>query len=113
MSSACTVPRWASVKPRATNHYRAAAGEHPDWDEYRAVTVSDRRVLITMTVDHVFGADINCRGVRRGTKCRDGSAGPPPGGRARSPGLRRAEARRSDRADSARTAFRPYPHGYP
>ncbi len=59
VSSACTVPRWASVKPRATNHYRAAAGEHPDWDEYRAVTVSDRRVLITMTVDHVFGADIN------------------------------------------------------
>ncbi|MGW0709930.1 PPOX class F420-dependent oxidoreductase [Streptomyces sp. NPDC002643] len=40
-------------------YYRAAAGEHPDWDEYRRVMVSDRRVLITMTVDHVYGADIS------------------------------------------------------
>ncbi|GAA2679684.1 PPOX class F420-dependent oxidoreductase [Streptomyces aculeolatus] len=37
------------------DYYRAAAGEHPDWDEYRAVMVSDRRVLMTMTVDHVYG----------------------------------------------------------
>ncbi|MET7425162.1 PPOX class F420-dependent oxidoreductase [Dactylosporangium sp. NPDC005555] len=36
-------------------YYRRAAGEHPDWDEYRAVMVSDRRVLMTMTVDHVYG----------------------------------------------------------
>ena len=36
-------------------YYRAAAGEHPDWDEYRSVMVSDRRVLMTMTVDHVYG----------------------------------------------------------
>ncbi|MEV0678853.1 PPOX class F420-dependent oxidoreductase [Actinosynnema sp. NPDC050436] len=39
-------------------YYRAAAGEHPDWDEYRSVMVSDRRVLITITVEHVYGADI-------------------------------------------------------
>ncbi|MFJ2581545.1 PPOX class F420-dependent oxidoreductase [Kitasatospora aureofaciens] len=39
-------------------YYRTAAGEHPDWDEYRAVMVSDRRVLITMTVDHVYGQRI-------------------------------------------------------
>jgi PPOX class probable F420-dependent enzyme len=39
-------------------YYRAAAGEHPDWDEYRSVMVSDRRVLMTMTVDHVYGARI-------------------------------------------------------
>jgi PPOX class probable F420-dependent enzyme len=37
------------------DYYRAAAGEHPDWDEYRSVMVSDRRVLMTMTVDHVYG----------------------------------------------------------
>ena len=36
-------------------YYRAAAGEHPDWEEYRSVMVSDRRVLMTMTVDHVYG----------------------------------------------------------
>ncbi len=37
------------------DYYRRAAGEHPDWDEYRAVMVSDRRVLMVMTVDHVYG----------------------------------------------------------
>ncbi|MER5213992.1 PPOX class F420-dependent oxidoreductase [Streptomyces sp. NPDC002838] len=40
------------------DYYRLAAGEHPDWDEYRAVMVSDRRVLMTMTVDHVYGERI-------------------------------------------------------
>ncbi|MFC8074055.1 PPOX class F420-dependent oxidoreductase [Streptomyces sp. NPDC057137] len=40
------------------DYYRRASGEHPDWDEYRAVMVSDRRVLMTMTVDHVYGAKI-------------------------------------------------------
>ncbi|MFF3754631.1 PPOX class F420-dependent oxidoreductase [Streptomyces sp. NPDC002018] len=39
-------------------YYRAAAGEHPDWDEYRSVMVSDRRVLITMTVDNVYGTKL-------------------------------------------------------
>ena len=37
------------------DYYRAAAGEHPDWTEYRMVMVSDRRVLMTMSVDHVYG----------------------------------------------------------
>jgi hypothetical protein len=41
------------------NYYRVAAGEHPDWDEYRSVMVSDRRVLITMTVDKVYGTAIS------------------------------------------------------
>ncbi|MGW4462770.1 PPOX class F420-dependent oxidoreductase [Micromonospora sp. NPDC004704] len=40
------------------DYYRLAAGEHPDWDEYRSVMVSDRRVLMVMTVDHVYGASI-------------------------------------------------------
>jgi PPOX class probable F420-dependent enzyme len=39
-------------------YYRTAAGEHPDWDEYRAVMVSDRRVLMTMSVEHVYGRQI-------------------------------------------------------
>lgn len=39
-------------------YYRAAAGEHPDWDEYRSTMVSDRRVLLTITVERVNGADI-------------------------------------------------------
>lgn len=40
------------------DYYRAAAGEHPDWDEYRSVMIADRRVLMTMTVDHVYGAQL-------------------------------------------------------
>jgi PPOX class probable F420-dependent enzyme len=40
------------------DYYRRAAGEHPDWAEYRTVMVADRRVLMTMTVDHVYGAKI-------------------------------------------------------
>lgn len=38
------------------DYYRRAAGEHPDWDEYRSAMVADRRVLMVMTVDHVYGA---------------------------------------------------------
>jgi PPOX class probable F420-dependent enzyme len=40
------------------DYYRAAAGEHPDWAEYRAVMVEERRVLMTMRVDKVYGAKI-------------------------------------------------------
>jgi PPOX class probable F420-dependent enzyme len=39
-------------------YYRQAAGEHPDWEEYRSVMVSDRRVLMRMNVDHVYGAKL-------------------------------------------------------
>ena len=37
------------------DYYRRAAGEHPDWAEYRSVMVADRRVLMVMAVDHVYG----------------------------------------------------------
>lgn len=40
------------------DYYRAAAGEHPDWAEYRSVMVSDRRVLMSLAVEHVYGARI-------------------------------------------------------
>ena len=40
------------------DYYRLAAGEHPDWDEYRSTMVADRRVLMVMTVDKVYGAAI-------------------------------------------------------
>jgi len=40
------------------DYYRRAAGEHPDWDEYRTVMVADRRVLMAMTIDRVYGERI-------------------------------------------------------
>ena len=40
------------------DYYRNAAGEHPDWNEYRSVMVSDRRVLMALSVDRVYGEKI-------------------------------------------------------
>jgi PPOX class probable F420-dependent enzyme len=40
------------------DYYRSAAGEHPDWTEYRSVMVADRRVLMALTVDRVYGEKI-------------------------------------------------------
>jgi PPOX class probable F420-dependent enzyme len=36
--------------------YRRLAGEHPDWAEYRAAMVADRRVVLTLAFEHVYGA---------------------------------------------------------
>lgn len=35
--------------------YRNIAGEHPDWDEFRQAMVTDRRVLLTLPISHVYG----------------------------------------------------------
>jgi PPOX class probable F420-dependent enzyme len=35
--------------------YRSLQGEHPDWDEYRAAMVNDRRLVIRITPTHAYG----------------------------------------------------------
>lgn len=35
--------------------YRNVAGEHPDWDEYRAAMVRDRRLVVRVRPVHVYG----------------------------------------------------------
>lgn len=40
------------------DYYRAAAGEHPDWDEYRAAMVSDQRILMALSVEKVYGQQL-------------------------------------------------------
>jgi PPOX class probable F420-dependent enzyme len=35
--------------------YRSIAGDHPDWDEYRAAMVADNRLVISISVDRVYG----------------------------------------------------------
>jgi PPOX class probable F420-dependent enzyme len=35
--------------------YRAMVGEHPDWDEYRATMVTDRRVVARLRPTHAYG----------------------------------------------------------
>jgi PPOX class probable F420-dependent enzyme len=36
-------------------YYRAAMGEHPDWDEYRASMVSDRRLIVMLHPERAYG----------------------------------------------------------
>jgi PPOX class probable F420-dependent enzyme len=36
-------------------YYRAASGEHPDWDEYRKAMVTDRRALVRLTPTNAYG----------------------------------------------------------
>jgi PPOX class probable F420-dependent enzyme len=35
--------------------YRNIAGEHSDWDEYRQAMVTDRRVVLTLPIAHLYG----------------------------------------------------------
>jgi PPOX class probable F420-dependent enzyme len=54
---------WVQVDGRATivhlpdamelrvEYYRQVAGEHPDWDDYRAAMERDRRVIIRIDID--------------------------------------------------------------
>ena len=36
-------------------YYRGTAGEHPDWDEYRAAMVADRRLVVRVRPEHTYG----------------------------------------------------------
>ena len=36
-------------------YYRGVSGEHPDWDEYRAAMVADRRLVVRFTPEHTYG----------------------------------------------------------
>ena len=39
--------------------YRAASGkEHPDWDEYRAAMVADKRLVLRIRVTHAYGMGV-------------------------------------------------------
>ena len=35
--------------------YRAIAGEHGDWDDYRRAMVEDRRLVVRLTPTHAYG----------------------------------------------------------
>lgn len=35
--------------------YRSLQGEHPDWDEYRAAMVADRRLVLSVRPTHAYG----------------------------------------------------------
>ncbi|MDG4829013.1 PPOX class F420-dependent oxidoreductase [Solwaraspora sp. WMMD1047] len=35
--------------------YRSLAGEHPDWDDYRRAMVAERRIVLRLPIDHLYG----------------------------------------------------------
>ncbi|HEX6500692.1 MAG TPA: PPOX class F420-dependent oxidoreductase [Micromonosporaceae bacterium] len=35
--------------------YRGVQGEHPDWDDYRRAMVADRRLVVRIRVDRLYG----------------------------------------------------------
>ena len=35
--------------------FRAIGGEHPDWDDYRRAMIADRRLVLRIQVDRVYG----------------------------------------------------------
>ena len=37
------------------SYYRGINGEHPDWDEYRAAMVTDRRLVVRFRPEHTYG----------------------------------------------------------
>ncbi|MFH9617854.1 PPOX class F420-dependent oxidoreductase [Streptomyces pratensis] len=54
LTSPAADPHDATVEQLVTL-YRDVRGEHPDWDDYRRVMVQDRRVVLTLRIDHVYG----------------------------------------------------------
>ena len=47
-------PHDATVEELVT-YYRAVSGEHPDWDDYRAAMVRDRRRVVRFSAEHAYG----------------------------------------------------------
>jgi PPOX class probable F420-dependent enzyme len=40
------------------DYYRRISGEHPDWDDYRAAMIRDRRVIVRITITRA-GPDVS------------------------------------------------------
>lgn len=36
-------------------YYRAVSGEHPDWDDYRRAMVADKRLVLRLKIDRLYG----------------------------------------------------------
>jgi PPOX class probable F420-dependent enzyme len=54
LTPVAAAPDDATVEELIT-YYRGTAGEHPDWDEYRAAMVADRRLVVRFRPEHTYG----------------------------------------------------------
>jgi PPOX class probable F420-dependent enzyme len=54
LSPVASEPGDATVEA-LVSYYRQAAGEHPDWDDYRKAMVNERRLILSIRLDHIYG----------------------------------------------------------
>jgi PPOX class probable F420-dependent enzyme len=54
LSSTAADPADATVE-ELIDVYRGVQGEHPDWDDYRAAMVADRRLVVRLRVERFYG----------------------------------------------------------
>ena len=54
LSAVAADPHDAAVE-ELVELYRAVQGEHPDWDDYRAAMVRDRRLVIRIPSERAYG----------------------------------------------------------
>ncbi len=47
------IVRLPEAMERLVEYYRSVSGEHPDWDDYRAAMVRDRRVIVRIGIEDV------------------------------------------------------------
>ncbi len=50
-----TMVSWPEAQPLFRRYYELAAGKpHPDWDEYDQSMRDEKRVMLTISIDHVY-----------------------------------------------------------
>ena len=54
LTSVAADPNDSAVEELVT-YYRGINGEHPNWDEYRAAMVADRRLVVRFRPEHTYG----------------------------------------------------------
>jgi PPOX class probable F420-dependent enzyme len=54
LTPVATDPHDATVE-ELVEVYRAVGGEHPDWDDFRAAMVRDKRLVVRLSVERVYG----------------------------------------------------------
>lgn len=55
LSAVAVAPDDATVEELVA-YYRAASGEHDDWDDYRAAMVREKRVMARLRPTHAYGS---------------------------------------------------------
>ena len=52
MSGTCEIVRLPEAMDLLVDYYRQLAGEHPDWDDYRAAMEREQRVMLRISVEY-------------------------------------------------------------